>query len=284
MVRSPLRYPGGKSKYTEDIALLIPSFEEFREPFLGGGSIFFHTKQQYPDKKFWINDLYVDLFTFWEVAQKDMQSLIAKIYQWKNQYVIGRILYQFLNENFINFNDLERAAAFFIYNRITFSGLSLSGGYSEEAFLKRFTISSIDRLNSSANVLQGASITNLNYSELINKAGKDVFIFLDPPYYSTTTSALYGKNGRLHKYFDHVEFANTMKNCKHKWLITYDNSDYIRELFSFANIIPFKLSYSMRNVNENSSQKASEIFISNYLDFSVLKQSNFKCIFFTFAF
>ena len=57
-----------------------------------------------------------------------------------------------------------------------------------------------------------------------------------------------------------------MRNCKHKWLITYDDSDYIRELFSFANIIPWNLTYGMRNVSPGSDQKGEELFISNYLE------------------
>jgi len=56
-----------------------------------------------------------------------------------------------------------------------------------------------------------------------------------------------------------------MKNCKHKWLITYDDSEYIRKLFSFANIIPWELMYGMRNITEESDQKGKELFISNYL-------------------
>ena len=160
---------------------------------------------------------------------------------------------------------MEKAAAFFIYNRITFSGTSLSGGFSEGAFAGRFTESSIERLNEFANVINGTKITNLDYEKLVKRAGENVFIFLDPPYYSAKKSALYGKNGNLHKSFDHEKFAAAIKNCRHKWLITYDDSDYIRHLFSFAKITPWELTYGMRNVTESSDQKGREIFISNYL-------------------
>ncbi|HVA99183.1 MAG TPA: DNA adenine methylase [Bacteroidia bacterium] len=265
MIKSPLRYPGGKSRAVDLIATLLPEFDEFREPFLGGGSIFIYCKQRFPSKKFWINDLYLELFKFWEMTQKDVDILIVKIYEWRKKFPIGKELHQFLNKNLDRFNDLERAAAFFIYNRITFSGTSLSGGYSEGAFTGRFTESSIQRLNNFAKVINGSTITNLDYEELVKREGENVFLFLDPPYYSATKSALYGKNGNMHKSFDHTKFAETMRNCKHKWLITYDDSSYIRELFSFANIIPWDLTYGMRNVTKNSNQKGKELFISNYL-------------------
>ncbi|MCB0514913.1 MAG: DNA adenine methylase [Chitinophagales bacterium] len=266
MIKSPLRYPGGKSRSVKLIATIIPEFEEFREPFLGGGSIFIYTKQRFPNKTFWVNDLYYELYKFWEMTQKDVDALIEKIYEWRNQFSVGKELHKFLNENLASFNDLERGAAFFIYNRITFSGTSLSGGFSEAAFTGRFTESSIQRLNQFAKIINGSKITNLDYEELVKKDGEKVFIFLDPPYYSATKSALYGKNGNMHKSFDHVKFADNMKNCKHKWLITYDDSEYIRELFSFANIIPWELMYGMRNVTAGADQKGKELFISNYLE------------------
>jgi len=276
MLKSPLRYPGGKSRAIDTIAKLIPDFDEFREPFLGGGSVFVYVKQRFPNKKFWINDLYSELYKFWEMTQKDVDALITKVYEWKGKYTIGKELYQFLNENLEKFNDLERAAAFFIYNRITFSGTTLSGGYSEGAFTGRFTESSIHRLNQLAKIINGSTITNYDYEEVITKEGENVFIFLDPPYYSATKSALYGKNGNLHKSFDHKRFAENMKNCPHKWLITYDDSDYIRDLFSFASIIPWNLTYGMRNITENSDQTGKELFISNYLPSSKKVQERHK--------
>lgn len=272
MIKSPLRYPGGKSRAIKIIAPLLPDFNEFREPFLGGGSVFLYAKQYYKNKKFWVNDLYPELFKFWEMANKNPKLLVKKIYDWREKFPVGKELYQFLNKNLKSFNDLERGAAFFIYNRITFSGTSLSGGYSEQAFIGRFTESSIQRLNPFSTVINGSKITSVDYKKLVTKKGDNVFIFLDPPYYSATKSALYGKNGNLHKVFDHQSFAETMKNCPHKWLITYDDCNYIRDLFSFAHITPWNLTYGMRNITKHSNQKGKEIFISNYLEKFTEKQ------------
>jgi len=173
-----------------------------------------------------------------------------------------------------SFNGLEKAASFFIYNRITFSGTSLSGGYSESAFNSRFTESSILRLKNIEEIVRGVKITNIDYEKALSEDGDSVFIFLDPPYFSARKSALYGKNGNLHKSFDHKRFADVMKNCRHKWLITYDNSDYIKNLFSFANFFSWNLTYGMRNVNGCGKQKGEEIFISNYLT-SLPEQDDF---------
>jgi DNA adenine methylase len=57
MIKSPLRYPGGKSRAVGIMSKLVPEFDEYREPLVGGGSFFVYLKQKYPDSIFGINDL-----------------------------------------------------------------------------------------------------------------------------------------------------------------------------------------------------------------------------------
>lgn len=264
MIKSPLRYPGGKSRAVKTIFPLIPEFDEFREPFVGGGSVFVYLKQTHPNKTYWINDLYTNLFHFWKQTQKYSSKIIDQIWSWRDEFKNGKELYRYLLDNIESFDDLKKGAAFFVFNRITFSGTTESGGYSNAAFEKRFTPSSIDRVKLLASILHDTTITNYDYQEVVEKRGQNVFIFLDPPYYSATKSALYGKNGNMHTAFDHERFADVLKKTNHKWLITYDNCEYIKDLFSFANIEEWNLTYGMRNVNKGGSQVGKELFISNY--------------------
>ena len=264
MIKSPLRYPGGKSRAVDLIVSLIPDFYEYREPFIGGGSVYIYLKQKYPTKIFWINDIYSELYKFWESAQNNIDLLLKKIQFWRMNFTNGKELHQFLINNMKNFDDIEIASAFFVFNRITFSGTTESGGFSNSAFNHRFTDSSIHRLMEFSKILPDTLITNLDYQDVVEKDGFNVFIYLDPPYYSATKSALYGKNGKLHKQFDHQRFAEVMKKCKHKWIITYDDSDYIKQLFDFAYIKPFNLMYGMRNQTKNSNQNGQELLISNF--------------------
>jgi len=266
MIKSPLRYPGGKSRLVKKIIEIIPpGFNEFREPLVGGGSLFIYLKQNFPNKRFWINDIYEPVYNFWFMSKKELRKMIRQISRWKSNFSNGEEMHSYLKTNYSKFNNLGQASAFFVLNRITFSGATKSGGFSEEAFRKRFTISSIERLRNIEGILSKTKITRFDYERLVNERGRGVFLYLDPPYYSATKSALYGKNGNLHKTFDHVRFAKAMKKCKHRWLVTYDDSEFIKNLFSFAKrIIRHDFAYGMRSISSKPKRLGKELFITNY--------------------
>lgn len=263
-VKSPLRYPGGKSRAIKQILPIVPEFEEMREPMVGGGSVFFALKNIFPNKRFWINDLNEDLFLFWKQCNLNVKELSAEIKKIKRDRKDGKELFKELTNSENNFTDFERGVRFFVLNRITFSGTADSGGFSKQAFLRRFTDSSIERVEAVGPLLEETDVTNQDYEEILHAPGEKVFIFLDPPYLSKTKSKLYGKNGSLHTSFNHERFAENMKRCPHKWLITYDNSPEVIELFKFANIYTWELQYGMNNFKKKTAAKGQELFISNY--------------------
>ncbi len=266
MLKSPLRYPGGKSKAIQQIVNYLPeNYSEYREPFVGGGSLFIYLKQKFPHIKIWINDLNQELFLFWKIAQSYLFDLVEAVQKIKSNRTDGRELFKDLTQVKIKeLSELQRAVRFFVLNRITFSGTVESGGFSQEAFHKRFTNSSIERLGKLGEVLQGVKITNLDYSEVLAAKGKDVFIFLDPPYFIATRSKLYGKGGDLHTSFDHQRFAASVKQCPHQWLITYDDSPIIRQNFTLAKIYEWEMQYGMNNYKQSVAAKGKELFITNY--------------------
>jgi DNA adenine methylase len=268
-VKSPLRYPGEKSKAIKQIAKYLPkNFLEYREPFVGGASVFFYVKQVFPNLKFWINDLNEELYSFWQGAQYNLQELVEEIEYYRDLCVDGKALFQELMSKEINPENLigmERAVRFFLLNRITFSGTVESGGFSQEAFDKRFTYSSIERLKELGNILEGVRITNSDYSFLLEEPGENVFIFLDPPYLGATQSRLYGKRGYLHTSFNHKRFAELLRSCRHQWMITYDDSNEVIQNFSsFAYIYKWEFQYGMNNYKQAKAAKGKELIITNY--------------------
>ena len=212
-VTSVLRYPGGKSKALKKILPLIPrDIKEYREPFVGGGSVFIEVKQQFKgDTIFKINDINSDLYLFWRCVQQDGERFLNKVYSMKSQFESGKELYKHYKKNYRDLDNFERAVRFFVMNRITFSGLIDSGGFSQESYNKRFTNSVIDKVLPLSQLLQDVTITNMDYQHLLHDGGSGVFLYLDPPYLSARKSDLYGRNGDLHRQFEHEKFAEDVK-------------------------------------------------------------------------
>ena len=272
--KSPLRYPGGKSRALKQILPHVPlNISEFREPFVGGGSVFFAIRSLFQDriKSYWINDLNYDLYCFWKEVRDNTPDLVATLRKTHTTTTDGRALFEELtlakdqlNQHRNALCEFQRAVRFFVLNRITFSGIVDSGGYSQSAYEKRFTDSSIERVKNISPYLSGTKITNDDYAEALFQDGDNVFIFLDPPYWKATESKLYGVRGTLHTTFDHAQFAENMRKCQHKWLITYDDSPVIRDLFAFAEIQEWTLQYGMNNYRKTSAAKGDELFIKNY--------------------
>lgn len=267
-LKSPLRYPGGKSRALKFLRDFFPSdFSEYREPFFGGGSVGIYLAQLYRRYKidYFANDLNYDLYCFWQSLKTDSQTLINGVQKHKDTYKNGKILYcDILDRRNQNLSIVQRSIDFFILNRISFSGLIDCGGYSQKAYEARFTQSSIDRLKSLSELAKIFSFSCDSYEALVQKDGKNVFMFLDPPYLSASKSKLYGKKGDLHIHFNHQQLCALLKKTKHKFLLTYDDSEEIRELYRNFHIKEWNLQYGMNNFKQRNAEVGKELLISNF--------------------
>lgn len=267
-LKSPLRYPGGKSRAIKFLKDYFPKdFKEYREPFFGGGSVGIHLAQMYSHNeiKFFANDLNYNVYCFWQILKMQNNDLIQAIQDIKKNYKNGRELYRLLLERRNQpLNDFQRAVDFFVLNRITFSGVVDCGGYSQKAFESRFTQSCIERLRNMQGIFDNFSFTFNDYQELLYKNGENVFIFLDPPYFGASKSRLYGKRGDLHTNFNHEALYENLKNIKHKFLLTYDDSDYIRKLYKDFYLQEWTLQYGMNNYKQEKANAGKELLISNF--------------------
>lgn len=254
---SPLRYPGGKTRACKILDQVvndhfdIDNIDTIISPFFGGGSFEFHMQNKY-DMDIIANDKFNPLYTFWNQCKINKNELCNKLY---NEPKITKDKFTDYRTSIMNTtNDLDKAIKYFVINRCSFSGATLSGGFSEEASVKRFTKSSIDRINKLK--LDRFNIYNMDFSDFIED-NNDGLIFLDPPYYLEKQSKLYGNNGDMHESFNHNQLYDTIKEYD-QWIMTYNNCDYIRELYKDYTIIDAEWSYGM-----NKSKKSSEIIILN---------------------
>ena len=87
-LKTPLRYPGGKSRACVKLDTYIPDlrdYKEYREPFLGGGSVAIHITKKYPHLDVWVNDLYEPLYNFWRVLQDQGDDLYRELQDAKSK-------------------------------------------------------------------------------------------------------------------------------------------------------------------------------------------------------
>lgn len=273
-----LRYPGGKSRiiyYLFRKNMIPEGIKEYREGFLGGGSCALAYSTMYPDVPVWVNDLYYNLYTFWTELQKNPDSLINRLLELKDEACRAQDTDELEKKHRKLYGDMRHlidtsddkndiATAFYVLNRSSF------GGFTEQnknAFIRDsykntiFSQSKIRKLADISKIIQPWRITNLDYRELMTTPGEDVFVFLDPPY--LIKDMLYGKNKEMHTGFSHEDFVEACKTSPHKWQITYNEHEWLREQFSDFHMENFEFRYSLAHRSENKNKK-EELLIMNY--------------------
>ena len=271
--KTPLRYPGGKSRACTKMDQYFPDlrdYVEFREPFLGGGSVAIHISKKYPHLKITVNDLYEPLINFWLQLQKSGKELEQNIKNYKSTHPEPISARELFNEskkrvNDKKFDSLERASAFYIVNKCSFSGLTESSSFSQQASISNFSMRGIEKLSGYSELITNWNITNNTYEDLIeNDIHDNIFMYLDPPY--DIKDNLYGKKGEMHKSFDHDKFAENCDKSNIDMLVSYNSNQLVKDRFKDWTAAEFDLTYTMRSVGEymRDQQKRKELLLLNY--------------------
>jgi len=271
-LKTPLRYPGGKSRATAQLDRYFPHvgmMENFYEPFLGGGSVALYVTKKYPMLKVWVNDLYFPVYNFWYQLQKNPIDLMYHVMQHKKKNDnVDKAKKLFLESREIlktgDADDLELAIRFYIVNKCSFSGLTVSSGFSASSSEKNFTLKGIQSLFSYGKLIENWKITNFSYEKLLKKANKKTFVYLDPPY--DIKDSLYGTKGNMHRGFDHDLFAEHCKNCDAPQLISYNYDEKVTNRFDGYSMDAFDLTYTMRSVGDyqENQKERKELVMYNY--------------------
>jgi DNA adenine methylase len=269
--KTPLRYPGGKSRALSKLFQFIPDlkdYTEFREPFLGGGSVAIEIGKRYPHIDIWVNDLYEPLYNFWKVLQSDGQKLRDILIQLKQRHSDPSSAKQlFLDaKDYLAKpvgNSIDRAVSFYVVNKCSFSGLTENSAFSKQASESNFSVNGIEKLPEYSLMIKKWKITNLSYEHMLSDE-EETYIYLDPPY--EIKSNLYGRKGDMHKGFDHDEFATICDKSTSPILISYNSSQLIRDRFDGWTVAEFAHTYTMRSTGCYNKEQASrkELVLINY--------------------
>ena len=269
--KTPLRYPGGKSRAVQKISQYFPdlkNYDQFREPLLGGGSVAIYITKQYPYLDIWVNDLYEPLVNFWQQLQmfgSDLQNELVDCKLAYNTPELARELFikskgHINDESETNFN---RAVAFYIVNKCSFSGLTESSSFSEQASNSNFSLRGIYKLKEYSSLIEKWRITNYSYDYLMD-GNKGAFMYLDPPY--DIKDNLYGNKGSMHKRFDHDKFVADCDSNNMDMMVSYNSTQLIKERFKDWKAIEFAHTYTMRSVGDymREQHERKELVLINY--------------------
>ena len=270
-LKTPLRYPGGKSRACVKMGPYFPDlrdYEEFREPFLGGGSVAIYITKKYPNLDIWVNDLYEPLVNFWQQLQMfgiDLKDKLVDLKTTNNTPELAKDLFLKAKEqvNDTSLSNVDRAVAFYIVNKCSFSGLTESSSFSAQASNANFSLRGIEKLPEYSKLIEHWRITNYSYDYLLGAEG-NAFVYLDPPY--DIKDNLYGRKGSMHKGFDHDRFAADCSACSFDQLISYNSDQLVKERFKDWKTGEFDLTYTMRSVGEymREQKERKELLLFNY--------------------
>jgi DNA adenine methylase len=279
-MKTPLRYPGGKSRAVKTILEFIPEdCGELCSPFLGGGSVELALAER--GVKIHGYEGFKPIVWFWQALLDDPERLADKAdsyrkrkkYKHKEEDVWARGLpektfnrmrdeVRFALQQKHEF-DFDIAAKVYAINRSSFSGATFSGGFSERASYARFTDKQIEYIRNFK--VPNFTVKYADFKDSIKK--HDCFFYLDPPYFLTgARSRLYGNEGDMHEFFPHLSLFSELKEKKN-WILSYNDCEEIRHLYRDYEIKKVSWTYGMKNVKskkvkeKKSMGESSEIII-----------------------
>jgi DNA adenine methylase len=244
-LRSPLRYPGGKTRAVSTILPYFPNIKTLFSPFFGGGSIEIALLNK--GIKVYGYDIFEPLVVFWQCLITDPKKLAKYV---GRHFPLEKEKFYALQKN-INIsggNKYEKGAIFYVLNRSSFSGSTYSGGMSPKHL--RFTMSSIERLKEFKT--KDLFIDKMDFKESFKKHMDD-FAYCDPPYLIKNT--LYGHNGNTHRNFDHESLYEILSK-RGNWILSYNDCPEIRKKYAKYRIITPTWKYGM-----SASKTSKELLI-----------------------
>ena len=270
---SPLRYPGGKTRAIKEITskYIIPNLSKGQKicsPFFGGGSIELYLADN--GYKVTGYDDFGPLVDLWKTVRREPRKLSKKVssYSPLSKTNFRKIQHEF-RENNRSYSQIKRAALFYVLNRTSYSGTTLSGGMAVDKTKRgvartnpRFNKNSIEKIAKFS--VKNFTISKMSFRKSIDK-NKNSLIYADPPYFLKDKGMLYGNQGdKMFSEKDHIDLSEILNKLKtKKWILSYNDDKYVRKLYSNRQIVKPKLwAYGMReNLNKRNAKDSSEILV-----------------------
>lgn len=259
MLRSPIGYPGGKGRVVKTLVNAMPTdWVEFREPFAGGLSLCLYLMQNYPRRRFWVNDLDPFVSSFWVALKSEPERLVntlnyylAEFPSVQDKFDLSNWAKTLIHET----TGVERAALYYIMSKTSFSSMAFAG---TSALPRKFNSRGVQQLETVGQMLKDIDlkVTDFDYTDCLTD-DSSVFTYFDPPY--LIGCYVYGENGIMHRGFDHRRFADAVNPLKSRWMVSYNDDLLLRRYFKNHHIHAFQVAYTMR-----TKRPGTELLITNF--------------------
>ncbi len=268
-----LKWVGGKRQLLPKIVEHLPkNIRELRyfEPFIGGGAVLFHLQ---PENAV-INDFNKELINVYNVVKDNLDDLIVDLKKHKNT---SEYFYQIRGldrtDEFLSLSEVQRASRIIYLNKTCFNGLyrvnnagefnAPFGRYKNPNIVNEPTLKAVNKFLNKNNI----SINNGDYSDILETADENSFIYLDPPYHPISENSNFtGYVQGGWDMFDQIrlrEVCDTLNEKGAKFLLSNSSSPFIKDQYEKYKITTVK---AIRAINSNGADRGEidEVLIRNY--------------------
>ncbi len=250
-MNSFLSWVGGKNYLKKEIVSRFPEeYDKYIEVFGGAAWVLFYKEKRGYEV---YNDLNSDLVNLFKCVKFHLPEIKREL----SGILNSRQLFNEMKEscNFIGLTDIQRAARFFMIIKTSYGSKGQHFGC-----VKKDINVMIDFLDRIQERLSNVIIENMRFEKIIERYDKkNVLFYLDSPYYGTEKyyQVQFSKE-------EHIKLAEILKNIEGKFILSYNDCDYVRELYSEFNIESVQRLNNLTARYEKDDRKYRELIIRNY--------------------
>lgn len=263
-----LRWAGGKTWLTKlwDKIVINNQFNNYIEPFLGGGAIFFsleHTQQSI------LSDVNEELINTYKVVKENPEELLELLLSYQNN---KKFYYNMRSKK--PGTQIEKAAIFIYLNKTSYNGLyrvNKMGQYNVPYGNRAIKDYGEDKIRLASKALRNTELLQGDFANTLSYVNEGDLVFLDPPYtVSHNNNGFIKYNKKLFSLEDQYRLRNYIEKVREKgayYILTNAAHETIREIFDFGDNV-----YKMSRHNLIGGTGASRGLISEYIFTNITKE------------
>lgn len=265
-----LKWAGGKSQLLTEIQKRLPGqYEQYFEPFVGGGAVFFFLQ---PHKSILV-DINSELINTYITIRDNLDELIIDL----KRYIYDKDYYYSIrsidrNSEYENWSNVQKASRFIYLNKTCYNALYRVN--SKQQFNTPFgryknpTILDEENLRACSKILQNnVELISGEFSMIESRITPKDFIYFDPPYVPLTQTANFtsysqkGFNETMQKKL--CCLCHRLNNKGVKFMLSNSSAPLVLELYKSFNLQFVQASRSI-NSKGNKRGKVAEVLVTNY--------------------